>query len=874
MNLRMPIGEQNFKEVREHYYLVDKTDFIRQLIDGHAKVTLMTRPRRFGKTLTMSMLDYFFNLEKKDLHLFEGLAIDRAGPSYMVQQGSRPVIFLSLKNLDSMHWADMYDLFIHTVQEEYQHHSYLMESEKLQTEDRAYFARVLSLSATRAEYQLSLYQLCRFLAQHYQKKPLVLIDEYDAPLQHAYTHGFYKEATTYFRAWFNSGLKDNDFLDFAILTGVLRIAKESIFSGLNNLEVCTVTSHKYDDIFGFTEEEVSRMARELGHADTLPEIRKWYDGYTMGHAAIYNPWSVISYFNNACQAMPYWVNTSANEILHQLLPHGDSVRGQLLKDLLDGHTIHTTLNESVIYQDIGKDKSALFTLLLTTGYLTIAKSLPSSYNRYALRIPNDEVRLVYSMEILNHLVDGIDRDTFDTLFDALFGGKAVAFEHVLEDILLHMASAFDTAGKEVFYHGLMLGMTALFLGKSYRVISNGESGYGRFDLAICPKDGAMPGVLMEFKAVQSEKELDTKAAEALQQIEDKKYAALFDGEAVQKVWAYGIAFCGKHVRVKSKVENRGQTLNEPVPKTNNLNSEFDPTILVPVFKICAAYVQRGVTKFTDFASKTISAIESAGGKRKDVEPWLRPAWEAVQNFTYTGEKLDTKKLVAMLKFVGACYENGTTNLNAIKDVLRSRYGDEAVDAINSYIEASFSGIQAYFNKETNIESTEEGEPSKITDKSGADLIDYAFNLGGIINEDAAKNLTSAQADAVLKNFNKSDNSTVGSHKKDDTIEEDNSDVVSTKRYEGEYQDLADQWKWEDPERVKQVETENGEPLEEIARRRIEMADENEDKTLKVLNQRTREQAKKEGWSPERLKQELAWNRQMANELRQEELRSL
>lgn len=551
MHLKMPVGVDNFKEAITNYYVVDKTDFICQLLDNPSKVTLITRPRRFGKTLTMSMVDYFFNIEHKDPHLFEGTAVARAGETYMAHLGTRPVIFLSLKNIESMTWEGAYGLFTQTMQWEYRKHSYLMDSPSLSEEDKAYFKSILSRSATADMFQMSLYRLSGFLYTHYHRKVIILIDEYDAPLQHAFAHGFYEEAITFFRTWFNSALKTNDALDFALLTGVLRIAKESIFSGLNNLEVSTVTGHRYSDIFGFTEDEICRMARDLRKEDKIPEIRKWYDGYDMGGVSIYNPWSVLSYFNSRCHPMPYWVNTSANEILQQLLHHVDRDRIELLRKLLGGESINATLNENVIYQDIGKDRSALFTMLLTTGYLTVAEALPTSYNRFALRIPNHEVRLVYSMEIMNHLAQGIDRDTFDTLFDAMFEGNAPAFEETLSTILLHTASAFDTAGKEVFYHGFMLGITALLLGKDYMVKSNEESGYGRFDLALIPRNPKYPGILMEFKAADSEKELEPKAIEALQQIEEKKYTTLLEEQEIPTIWKYGISFCGKKVKIKA-----------------------------------------------------------------------------------------------------------------------------------------------------------------------------------------------------------------------------------------------------------------------------------------------------------------------------------
>lgn len=553
MQKRMPIGVDDFLEAAANYYLVDKTAFIKDFLDHHGQVTLVTRPRRFGKTLTMSMLDYFFSIEKgkQTKELFRSLAIGHIDGNYMKYQGTKPVIFMTLKGVENDTWPLLFGAYKYCVQREYQKYRKIYESGHLAEEEKRYFARMLDLTGSEEDYQQSLYKLSKFLHDYYHVKPIILLDEYDAPLQYAYTHGFYDEAITFFRSWFNNGLKSNEHLDFALLTGVLRLAKESIFSGLNNLDVCTVTGNKYAETFGFTEDDVAHMAADLGRESKLPELKHWYDGYRIGNQSIYNPWSVVCYFAGDCHPMPYWVNTSANDILHRLLHHADVPRIEMIHDLLEGKTVRVTLNESVIYKDIAKDRSALFTMLLTTGYLTIDGISPSSYNRFSLRIPNEEVRLVYSTEILNHLADGVNRDTFDTLFDALLYGDAREFEQYLQTILLHVVSAFDTAGKEAFYHGLLLGMTALFLDKDYEIRSNEESGYGRFDLAVFPKKENAAGVIMEFKVAENAEHLESKAQEALEQIEEKKYDTIFSDRNISKVWKYGISFCGKQVKVLS-----------------------------------------------------------------------------------------------------------------------------------------------------------------------------------------------------------------------------------------------------------------------------------------------------------------------------------
>lgn len=555
MNTAMPIGIDDFKKVQEHYYFVDKTDFIRQLIDNHSDVTLITRPRRFGKTLTMSMLEYFFSIDQKEKSkdLFTGLTIEKSGQAYMKYRGSRPVVSISLKNVQRSTWDGTVNLLGIFLADLYGKFEYLYYSDKINGALKNYFHKVMHGAATQEELIVALLRLTKMLKLYYGRSVIVLIDEYDAPIQMAWECGFYDECIGFMRQFLGSVLKTNDALDFAILTGVLRIAKESIFSGLNNLDVCSVLRDKYSDVFGFTPEEIVRMTEDLGVTDALAELKQWYDGYRFGNSELYNPLSVVSYIDNQCIPKPYWMNTSNNAILRELLSHADYFRINALRGLLHDVPVSVSLNEGVIYSQIGTDQSALYTMLLTTGYLTVARDIPTSYDRYLLRIPNEEIKRVYSMEILNTIVKGMNRDTFDGLFDLLFTGQSEGFAYQLQEILLRFASTYDTANKESFYHGFMLGMAALFLGKEYTVESNRESGYGRFDLAIFPKDISKAGVIMEFKATDTEKNLKRKAMEALQQIEEKKYYMEFSQRGIEIVWKYGIAFCGKKVCVETNI---------------------------------------------------------------------------------------------------------------------------------------------------------------------------------------------------------------------------------------------------------------------------------------------------------------------------------
>ncbi|MBM6733043.1 AAA family ATPase [Megasphaera stantonii] len=552
MNVRMPIGVDDFKELRENYYFIDKTDFIRQLIDDHSKVTLITRPRRFGKTVTMSMLEYFFSIDKKEesKDLFHGLAVEKAGLSYMKHRGIYPVIFISLKDGQSPSWEQMLNFFSLFLRRLYLQYAYLMKADTLDECMKEDYHRIVNRQADQTEMAFALTRLMEMMQAYYGQPVILLLDEYDAPIQYAWDQGYYDQCIGFMRQFLSSALKTNRALNFAVLTGVLRVAKESIFSGLNNLSVCSVLTRKYSNILGFTPAETAVMAEDLGVEKKLPELRQWYDGYRFGTDDIYNPWSVINYMDNECTPMPYWVHTSGNYILKQLLSHADCLRIKELQGLLDGKTVTVSLNETVIYDQIEKDASALYTLLLTTGYLTIESASPTTYNRYSLRIPNEEIKQVYGQEILNTIAVGADRNTFDTLFDALFSGQEKDFEGRLQQILLRFASTYDTANKESFYHGFMLGISALFLDKQYIVESNRESGYGRFDIAIFPKDTQKAGVILEFKAADRTESLEEKAGEALRQIQDKQYEAEFAKRDIASLWKYGVAFCGKQVYVK------------------------------------------------------------------------------------------------------------------------------------------------------------------------------------------------------------------------------------------------------------------------------------------------------------------------------------
>ena len=550
----MPVGVDDFRQVREEYYYVDKTDFVRKLLDGHAKATLITRPRRFGKTLSMSMLYYFFTNEHAEANraLFEGTRIEAAGERYMSEQGSRPVVFLSLKDIKAPNFDRMLSGFEELTKNMYKKFRYLLEGEVLFPEEKKVFQSILNMEANLRDLQYSLSNLLDYLSRRHQKKVLVLIDEYDAPIQSAWDHGYYGEAIDFVRNYLSSVLKSNQNLDFAVLTGVLRIAKESIFSSLNNLEVASVAYGEYREAMGFTYGEIQQLAADFQAEGKLAEIKLWYDGYNFEGQEIYNPWSVINYFKHGCRPGAYWVNTSGNSILREMLAHATSSQTMALTDLLHGRKIFATLDEGVIYDGIYKNSNALFSMLLTTGYLTMVDypDYAEGETRSTMRIPNREISYLFKGEIMAYLENNASDNTLlHNLTDSLLAGRAADFAEAMSNYLRLLASFYDTAARESFYHGLVLGLLATLMPR-FEVVSNRESGYGRFDIAIFPGPKQSVGALLEFKVAESEGDMPERAKEALAQIKENKYLSEFQQRGVKEVWQYGIAFCGKKCHIE------------------------------------------------------------------------------------------------------------------------------------------------------------------------------------------------------------------------------------------------------------------------------------------------------------------------------------
>jgi len=550
MNTAMPIGVEDFAEIRSNYYWVDKTAFLSAFLQDHKKVTLFTRPRRFGKTLMMSMLRYFIDIEDAEEHrkLFAGLKVAQDA-EIMVQQGMRPVLFLTLKGWNGLSWDVMQVRVRERLGVLFNAYSFLLQ-DNLNAWEREKFQSVLSDKIAFSALSGALAFLMQLLEKHYGRKVVLLLDEYDVPIQSAWEHGYYAQAIDFYRDFFSTALKTNQSLDFAVLTGVLRIAKENIFSALNNLKVDSILEMKYPEAFGFTQAELEQMAADLGYTDKLPEIRYWYDGYRFAGHEIYNPWSVINYFDNQCRPGTYWVNTSGNAILAELMNSADREHFERVDALLRGGTVAGFLREGVIYSDIGEDQDALYTLLCTTGYLTVVQTEEiAGETEYTLRLPNREMRTLFGIEVVKRYQKKFGKSPLVALMRALLQGDTIHVQMGLERYLKALASSFDTAqGKEAFYHGFVLGMTAILV-PDYDVRSNRESGYGRYDLAAIPLAKHRSGFVLEFKVADSEEALESKAQEALQQIAERDYEAEFRARGVARVLHYGIAFCGKRVCV-------------------------------------------------------------------------------------------------------------------------------------------------------------------------------------------------------------------------------------------------------------------------------------------------------------------------------------
>ena len=548
--LPLPIGSTDYRKICDQYYYVDKTLMLKDLLDDGSNFVLFTRPRRFGKTLNMDMLRTFFEKTDEDTsRYFTDKKIWAQGEEYTRHQGKYPVIFLSFKDAKQNTWEEMYAELQETIKDEFYRHYELKDSEKVK--DKAYFQSILDGKASKAELGKSILRLSEMLRQHYGQKVILLIDEYDTTIQAGHAHNFYDDVINFMRNMLSAALKDNNNIAFGILTGILRVAKESIFSGLNNIRVYSVLDRKYSSYFGFTNAEVEDMARYYEKEDKLPEVKEWYDGYIFGETEIFNPWSVLNYFANDCLAMPYWVQTSENFVVYDLLNYLNTEIFQKLNELVSGKIVTSIVDTNVVYPEIKNRAENIFAFLLMTGYLKAVRTTltPFGDRECELSIPNKELTNVYYKEIIAHLSENMSMNIAYTVSKALMEKDIDLLKKSLNTFLLEAISFHDTLN-ENYYHGLLLGMGLLFHEK-YFVRSNRESGNGRYDIALEPKNiGEMPGIIIEVKSKKDNAEsLAALAEKALEQINEKQYDADMKSRGVQAVYKYGIAFYKKTVEI-------------------------------------------------------------------------------------------------------------------------------------------------------------------------------------------------------------------------------------------------------------------------------------------------------------------------------------
>lgn len=498
----LPIGISDYVRAQSDYYYVDKTMLIKEFLDQKPLVSLFTRPRRFGKTLNMDMLRVYFEMTDEDTSkYFEDKNIWKCGKDYRLHQGKYPVIFLTFKDVKFDSWQATIEKIKSLLQEEYGRHQELLSSLKISDYEKEYFNKVLSATENEVELSFSLEKLSKMLASHYDKAPIIIIDEYDTPIQEGYSKDFYDEIIGFMRNFFSGAFKDNKNLSYGFLTGILRIAQESIFSGLNNLTVNSVMDEAYDRYFGFTNEEVSEMLDYYGVTEKESELQEWYDGYLFGNEEIYNPWSVINYISKGCVPQAYWVNTGKNEILEDVLKVADEDITEKLYSLIRGDKVLARIDQNVVYRSLTDDPTNIYSLLLVAGYLkTTIKELQADGSYLCqVSIPNKEIASVYKSEILAHLmkIGAVSRTTADKIAESLFLNDYVKLEKAISEYMDKTISFYDTAS-ESFYHGMILGLISM-MDNQYKIKSNRESGKGRFDIGLIPRDDKYPGMIMELK---------------------------------------------------------------------------------------------------------------------------------------------------------------------------------------------------------------------------------------------------------------------------------------------------------------------------------------------------------------------------------------
>lgn len=547
----LPIGVSDFKSATTNYYYVDKTLLIRDFLNAIPMASLFTRPRRFGKTLNMDMLRVFFEKTTEDTSIyFKDKYIWQCGDYYTKHQGQYPVIFLSFKDVKCSSWQETFQKISKLISLEFMRHNELENSSVLSSYEKEQYHRFASENINEVDCQMGLQLLSLLLHKHYDKECVIIIDEYDTSIQQGHLYDFYNEIVDFMRNFFSGGLKDNPHLAFGFLTGILRVAKESIFSGMNNLKTNSILDNNYSSYFGFTNEEVRDMLAYYDHEDKYQEICEWYDGYRFGNSEIFNPWSVINYISDECFPKAFWQSTGSNDIIGEIIKTATPEINENLYKLLCGNTVTTYVDTSVIYPEVQSNPYSIYSFLLVAGYLKVAEIYPQNDGNYMcdVAIPNKEILYVYEKEVLNRTNQN---NVSITIHQAIFSKDTSKLQSLLEDLMLKSISTMDGAS-EAFYHGMMLGLCAV-LGSQFKVRSNRESGLGRFDIELLPMVKGIPGFIFEFKHTKDiNADLDSLANSALKQIEDMKYDTELNDFGVKDIVKIGIAF-----RQKSAVVKRG-----------------------------------------------------------------------------------------------------------------------------------------------------------------------------------------------------------------------------------------------------------------------------------------------------------------------------
>jgi len=553
---QIPLGLHDFRNlISQNYYFIDKSLLIKELLDGGVKVTLFPRPRRFGKTLNLSMLQYFFEkTPEPHVSLFNNLLVSQH-PEIMKQQGTYPVIFLTFKGIKSTKWTDCFEDIKAQILAECIRHRYLLASNLLAPEEKRNLDEILNKTAPTTSYKSFLKNLSEYLHRFHGIAPIILIDEYDTPINTAFSENYYDDCVNFMRSLLGDGLKDNKYLSFSVITGILRISKESIFSDLNNLEVCSMTSDLYADKFGLLEADVQAFLHYYGLSHALENVKTWYNGYLSGQYLIYNPWSILSCARNKGKLEPYWINTSSNTLVKQLVQKSTLEIKEDFEQLIQKKPIRRIINENFVFPELAQRNDLAWNLLFHSGYLTAHNIHRKSDGKYAdFSIPNEEVLDFFKTSIRDWFerAGGIS-SAYQEMLTALTTGNVPTFADTLSDIAMQTLSSFDVSEKEPerFYHGLTLGML-LSLMNHYEVKSNKESGSGRYDVMLIPFGLTKRGIIIEFKKVQTHRgeTLESAANIALEQINQRGYDAEMRARRIKTVLKLGIAFEGKQVLVK------------------------------------------------------------------------------------------------------------------------------------------------------------------------------------------------------------------------------------------------------------------------------------------------------------------------------------